>query len=197
MRHFLAARPIATRPIGMHEPPPAAALVTSSGSTLSPVPGACGAVPARRSGRGRSSCRSGSGCGNRRTETAALIEPRGAQTGRRHVDERHDCRDIGPAYVSSTVWGTASMRDHQVGLGAVLALRAGTLLRHSSPRQAMHAPQRLIAPDTSSPIQQSPTCLAAAPGGRYHPTNSGTPRQICAGPRSHRQKAVVIIMGVE
>ena len=74
-----------------------------------------------RFGRDRSSCRSGSGCGRRRTETAGLIGPRGAQTGRRHVDERHDCRDIGPAYVSSTVWGTASMRDRQVGLGAVLA----------------------------------------------------------------------------
>ena len=74
-----------------------------------------------RFGRDRSSCRSGSGCGNRRTETAALIGPRGAQTGRPYVDERHDCRDIGPAYVSSTVWGTASMRDRQVGLGAVLA----------------------------------------------------------------------------
>ena len=74
-----------------------------------------------RFGRDRSSCRSGSGCGRRRTETAGLIEPRGAQTGRRHVDERPDCRDIGPAYVSSTVWGTASMRDRQVGLGAVLA----------------------------------------------------------------------------
>jgi hypothetical protein len=74
-----------------------------------------------RSGRDRSSCRSGSGCGRRRTETAGLIGSRGAQTGRRHVDERHDCRDIGPAYVSSTMWGTASMRDRQVGLGAVLA----------------------------------------------------------------------------
>ena len=44
MRHFLAARPIATRPIGMREPSPAAALVTPSGSTLCAVPGACGAV---------------------------------------------------------------------------------------------------------------------------------------------------------
>ena len=74
-----------------------------------------------RSDHDRSSCRSGSGCGRRRTETAGLIGPPGAQTGRRHVDERHDCRDIGPAYVSSTMWGTASMRDRQVGLDAVLA----------------------------------------------------------------------------
>ena len=74
-----------------------------------------------RFGRDHSSCRSGSGCGRRRTETAGQIEPRAAQPGRRHVDERHDCQDIGPAYVSSTVWGTASMRARQVGLGAVLA----------------------------------------------------------------------------
>jgi hypothetical protein len=44
MRHFLAARPIATRPIGMREPSPEAALVTPSSSTLCALPGACGAV---------------------------------------------------------------------------------------------------------------------------------------------------------
>ena len=44
---------------------------------------------------------------------------RGPRT--RHVDERHDCRDIVPACVPSTVWGTASMRNRQVELGAVLA----------------------------------------------------------------------------
>ena len=48
-----------------------------------------------------------------------------------------------------------------------LPLSAGTLLRHSSPRQAAHAPQRLIAPDdTSSPIQQSRTCLSASASRR-------------------------------
>ena len=50
-----------------------------------------GAGRARRSlrhskfGHDRSSCRSGSGYGRRRRETAGLIGPRGAQTGRRHV----------------------------------------------------------------------------------------------------------------
>ena len=74
-----------------------------------------------RFGRDRSSCRSRSGRGNRRTETAGLTERRDARTATRHVDERRDCRDIVPACVPSTVWGTASMRNRQVVLGAVLA----------------------------------------------------------------------------
>jgi hypothetical protein len=41
------------------------------------------------------------------------------------VDERHDCRDIDPACVPSTVWGTASSPNRQVQIGAVLALRSG------------------------------------------------------------------------
>ena len=55
----------------------------------------------------------------------------------------------------------------KLGSAPCLPLRAGTLLRHSSPRQAAHAPQRLIAPDdTSSPIQQSRTCLSASASRR-------------------------------
>jgi hypothetical protein len=34
MRHIFAARPIATRPIGMREPPPTAGLIAPPGSTL-------------------------------------------------------------------------------------------------------------------------------------------------------------------
>jgi len=44
MRHIFAARPIATRPIGMREQPPTAGLVTLSGSTQRVVPGSRGAV---------------------------------------------------------------------------------------------------------------------------------------------------------
>ena len=118
MRHSLAERPIAAH---------ARAVPGGWSGNAVRQHAVRGAGRVRRSprhsrfGRDRSSCRSGSGCGRRRTETAGLIGSRGAQTGRRHVDERHDCRDIGPAYVSSTMWGTASMRDRQVGLGAVLA----------------------------------------------------------------------------
>ena len=44
MRHIFAARPIATRPIGMREPPPTAGLIASAGSTLRAMPGSRGAV---------------------------------------------------------------------------------------------------------------------------------------------------------
>ena len=48
-----------------------------------------------------------------------------------------------------------------------LPLSAGTLLRHSSPRQAAHTPQRLIAhDDTPPPIQQSRACLSASASRR-------------------------------
>ena len=120
MRHFLAARPIATRPIGMREPPSAAGLVTPSGSTQRVASGACGAVSGTVD-LAAIAAAADQALGAATGETAGLIGPRGAQTGRPYVDERHDCRDIGPAYVSSTAWGTASMRDRQVGLGAVLA----------------------------------------------------------------------------
>jgi hypothetical protein len=120
-----------------------------------------------RFGRDRSSCRSGSGYGNWRTETAGLIGPRGAQTGRPDVDERHDCRDIGPAYVSSTVCGTASMRDRQVGLGAALAPQCRNATPPLVTASAALVPQRLIAPDDMSPpTQQSPTCLSASASRR-------------------------------
>jgi hypothetical protein len=44
MRHFIAAYPIAARPIGMREPSSAAGLVTPSGSTQRVASGACGTV---------------------------------------------------------------------------------------------------------------------------------------------------------
>jgi len=44
MRHFLAARPVATRPHSMGKPPPTAALVAPSGRTLRVVAGAISAI---------------------------------------------------------------------------------------------------------------------------------------------------------
>ena len=94
-----------------------------------------------------------------------VSEPRAAEAY--STDERHDCRDIGPAYVSSTVWGTASMRDRQVGLGAVLAPQCRNATPPLVTASAAHVSQRLIAPDDmSSPTQQSPTCLSASASRR-------------------------------
>ena len=69
-------------------------------------------------------------------------------------------------------------------------LRAGTLLRHSSPRQAAHAPQRLFAPDdTPSPIQQSQTCLSASASRRpISPHQFRHSAPDLRGPCSHRQR---------
>jgi ROS/MUCR transcriptional regulator protein len=58
-------------------------------------------------GPGRSSCRSAPASDSPRKGTAALMLPR-HEKPTRLVDERHDCQDIGPAYVPGTVWGTAS-----------------------------------------------------------------------------------------
>jgi hypothetical protein len=60
-----------------------------------------------KSGRDHSSCRSQPAAGSPRRGTAALTLPRHG-TPTRLVDERHDCQDIGPAYVPGTVWSTAS-----------------------------------------------------------------------------------------
>jgi hypothetical protein len=82
------------------------------GSAVRPT-GPPGAEPAARNprrnrlGRGRSSYRSRPACGSPRRGTAAPTPPRHA-TPTRRMDERHDCQDIGSAYVPGTVWGTAS-----------------------------------------------------------------------------------------
>ena len=44
---------------------------------------------------------------------------------RRGVDKRRHRQDSRPAFVPSTVWGTASMQNCQVEFGAVLALKSG------------------------------------------------------------------------
>jgi len=78
--------------------------------------------PRNRFGRDHSTRRSKLGRDNPRKETASPAARHDVRTRYRHVDERHDCQDNVPACVPSTVWGTASRRNSQVGLGAVLAL---------------------------------------------------------------------------
>ena len=78
--------------------------------------------PRSRLGRGRNSCRSLPGRDSPRKETVEPTARHGVRTHKRQVDGRHDSQDNDPACVPSTVWGTASRRNSQVGLGAVLAL---------------------------------------------------------------------------
>jgi hypothetical protein len=48
------------------------------------------------------------------------------------------------------MWGTASMRDRQVGLGAVLAPQGRNATPPLVAASGRHAPQRLVAPDDTS-----------------------------------------------
>jgi hypothetical protein len=109
---------------------------------------ACVAALAARSrrrsrlGRDRNSCRSQLGRDNPHKETVEPAARHGVRTRKRQVDERHDCQDNAPACVPSTVWGTASRRNSQVGLGAVLALdNEQALIPPSAPRQPKPAPK--------------------------------------------------------
>ena len=110
----------------------------------------------------------------------------------RLVDERRDCRDIVPACVPSTVWGTASMRNRQVVLGAVLAPQGRNATPPLVTASGRARPAASSLPTTSRHLSSNRRHASppALPGGQYHPTNSGTPRQIYAGPCSHRHQPV-------
>ena len=112
-----------------------------------------------------------------------LTQHRHARSRRHHVDERHDCQDNVPACVPSTVWGTASRRNSQVGLGAVRAAQCGTLPCHRPRRQAEHAIQGANAPDdTPLPVQQLRTCSSGSASLRAGITSrSGSARRKSAG----------------
>ena len=168
MRHFLAARPVATRPIGMREPPSTTGLVAPTGSTLRVAPGSPGAV---------------SGTVDLAAIATAADHALGAAPGTQKQPGRQSGVMRGPpraTWTNRVIAGILSPHACPARCGArrrcgtaksasapCLPLRAGTLLRHSSPRQAAHAPQRLIAlDDTSSPIRQSRTCLSACASRR-------------------------------
>ena len=97
--------------------------------------------PRNRFGRDHSNRRSKPERGNPRKETASPTARHDVRIRYRPVDERHDCQDNVPACVPSTVWGTASRRNRQVALGAVLALKSAHANKPNPPRQPKPALQ--------------------------------------------------------
>ena len=84
-----------------------------------------------RSGRGRKSCKSAPRTGTPRTKTAGRARPRRLRHLRPHrssVDDRSDWRNTRPAFVPSTVWGTASSVTAKFRSAPCLPLNRGKLL---------------------------------------------------------------------
>ena len=190
MRHVFAARPIATRSLGMREPPPTAGLVTPSGSALRAVPGSRGAV---------------SGTVDLAAIAAAADHAWARQPAHRNsrADRASRCADRhAPRGRTPRLPGYCPCMRAQHGVGHGVDAEPPSCARR---RACPSGPERYSAtrhrvrprtPRSASSLQTtrrhrssnrrhaSPPAL---PGGRYHPTNSGTPRQIYAGPCSHRQ----------
>ena len=103
--------------------------------------------PRNRFGRDHSNRRSKPERGNPRKETASPTARHDVRIRYRPVDERHDCQDNVPACVPSTVWGTASRRNRQVALGAVLALKSAHANKPNTTRQ--------LKPILAEPIRSS------------------------------------------
>lgn len=137
--------------------------------------------PRNRFGRDHSSRRSKPERDNPRKETASLAR-RNVRARYRPVDERHDCQDNVPACVPSTVWGTASRRNRQVALGAVLALKSAHANKPHPPRQPKLALQsqraRPRAAFNNAKLAQSVLGVTPEIGGRT--TTSPETRQINA-----------------
>jgi hypothetical protein len=116
-----------------------------------------GAGPAARNlrrnrfDRGRSSYRSRPACGSPRRRTAAPTPPRHG-TPTRLVDERHDCQDIGSAYVPGTVWGTASSLTAKFRPRRRACLSREPSLTHQRPRVSL----RPMPPDARAPSRHTP-----------------------------------------
>jgi hypothetical protein len=142
-------------------------------------------------GPGRSSCRSAPASDSPRKGTAALMLPR-HETPTRLVDERHDCQDIGLAYVPGTVWGTASSQTAKFrSRRRACLLIPKTTTRHSA-RQSARAP---ISRTTTSTAERRASaqhrqprltslCPPRANTGKTEPAS--IPRRIKADSGRHR-----------
>lgn len=110
------------------------------------------------------------------------------------VDERHHRQDTRPAFVPSTVWGTASMQNLHVELGAVLARNSGRLLtlcravrRLARPRNRLRhnrTPSWAYSPGTARRRDAHtggrlwsglPTLPPASHSARHHPGQARPP----------------------
>jgi len=153
-----------------------------------PRPAAHHTGPAGRSlqrnrfGRGRSNYRSRPACGSGRRGTAALTPPR-HEMAERLVDLRHDCRDIGPAYVPSTGVGRGVETNRQVQNSApCLSSREG----QSYPPVATTPACKPCRPGPGRPSQHH-QFQESRTGRNFRP--SDTLRRIHAVSRRHRQGA--------
>ena len=104
--------------------------------------------------RGRSSYRSRPACGSPRRRTAAPTPPRHG-TPIRLVDERHDCQDIGSAYVPGTVWGHGVEPNRQVQISApCLPLKRAKSYPPAPSRQPAPTPPDATDPTSHTPITE-------------------------------------------
>jgi hypothetical protein len=142
-----------------------------------------------KSGRGHSDCRQEPELGSARTETAGQSSSSPATA---HVDAIGNDWNTAPACVLSTVWGTASVRDLAVEVGAVPA---------SPIRQVLTSRQASCA-GRNSPRARKPVDLWTTPRGVAHKSTGPTAAadnlnlkisSVRTTPGSHSQAALFAI----
>src|SRR5271157_3036727 len=165
MRHYIAARPVTTRSLGMGEPPSAAGLVAPSGGVLLVAPRSLRAV---------------AGAVDLASVATAADHSLGATVRAKKQSSRRRVTVFGPAnakWTDATIArimpcmraqhgvGTASRRNSQVGLGAVLAFDNEQALSRHPPRVSPSQPQRARPPanGTHSSKKLAQATLASIP----------------------------------
>ena len=120
MRHVVLSGAIATGPCRMVHPTAAAGLVAARPRAGRRAAPSVHNLVRSKSGRGHSGCRRQPAPGSARTETAEPSPPPPPRATA-HMDAIGNDWNTAPACVLSTVWGTASIRDLAVEVGAVPA----------------------------------------------------------------------------